>query len=324
MTMKLDEIRALVSIAQLGGVTRAAGSLNRSQPAVSRRIRQLEEALGSRLIEKVSGGVILTEAGRAFLPHAEAALAAIEDGITAVRDTSGEERGSVAIALVGTLAATSVVEHIRRFARDHQRVHLELRTANSREVSDLVRRGEVTLGLRYFDDPGAELVSGIVAEEVLVVVASPTHRLAGRRVARPQDLREERWIGFPRRGATGQSADLLERRLLAAGLAGAEIAAVDSLTAQKRMVEIGFGLALLPESSIQEELRLGTLAIIDVPRLRATIPVAVIHRRNGYLSGAAKALLELVSGIPIKLRRQVVAPRRRRKRAAPRRKKLPR
>lgn len=302
--MKLDEIRALVSIAQLGGVTRAAGSLNRSQPAVSRRIRQLEAALGARLIEKVSGGVILTEAGHAFLPFAEAALAMIEDGIAAVRDRSGETRGSVAIALVGTLAGTSVIEHVRRFARDHKDVDLVLRTANSREVSDLVRRGEATLGLRYFNDPSPELVSRVVAKEALVVVAAPNHRLAGRREVRVQDLREDRWIGFPRRGdATAAFASLLERQLIAAGLDGAEIAAIDSLTAQKRVVEIGFGLALLPESSIQEELRLGTLAIIDVKRLQATIPVALVHRRNGYLSGAAKALLALVSAVPIMLRR---------------------
>ena len=90
---------------------------------------------------------------------------------------------------------------------------------------------------------------------------------------------------------------------------------IDSLTAQKRVVEIGFGLALLPKSSIQEELRLGTLAVIDAPRLRATIPVAVVHRRNGYLSGAAKALLALVSAVPITLARPGAAapPRRRRK-----------
>ncbi len=314
--MKLDEIRALVSIAQLGGVTRAAGTLNRSQPAVSRRIRQLEDALGSRLIEKVSGGVILTEAGRAFLPHAEAVLAAIEDGIAAVRDIRGEARGSVAIALVGTLAGTNVIEHVRRFARDHEDVHLALRTANSREVSDLVRRGEVTLGLRYFDDASAELVSRVVAEERLVVVAASSHRLAGRRAVKPQDLRADRWIGFLHRGdVTAAFANLLERSLIAAGLDGAEIAAVDSLTAQKRIVEIGFGLALLPESGIQEELRLGTLAVIDVPRLRATIPVAVIHRRNGYLSGAARALLALVSGVPIRLRRPGAATRARGKRA---------
>jgi DNA-binding transcriptional LysR family regulator len=305
----LNEIRALISIAQLGGVTRAAGTLNRSQPAVSRRIRQLEIALGALLIEKVSGGVILTEAGRSFLPHAEAALAAIEDGIAAVRDTRGDGRGSVAVALVGTLAGTTVAEHIRRFAREHPGVRLELRTANSREVSALVRRGEVTIGVRYFDDRSVELVSHLVAEETLVVVSSSNHRFAGRRRVAIAELRQERWVGFPQRGATSSFANLLEHKLSAAGLDGAEIAPVDSLTAQKRIVEIGFGLALLPESSIQEELRLGTLAVIDVPRLSATIPVAVVHRRNGYLSGAAKALLTLVSSVPVRTRRAARTPR---------------
>src|SRR5205085_4492400 len=128
--------------------------------------------------------------------------------------------------------------------RDHEKVDLVLRTANSREVSDLVRRGEVTLGLRYFNDDSPELVSRIVAKEALVAVAAPSHRLAGRHSVKARDLRGERWIGFPRRGdATAAFASLLERQLIAAGLDGAEIAAIDSLTAQKRVVEVGFGLA---------------------------------------------------------------------------------
>ena len=95
--MNLNEIRALVSIAELGGVTRAASRLNRSQPAVSRRIRLLEQELGAPLIEAVRGGVTLTEAGRAFLPHAQTALAAIRDGTEAVRGIRQEERGTVSL-----------------------------------------------------------------------------------------------------------------------------------------------------------------------------------------------------------------------------------
>ncbi len=63
------------------------------------------------------GGVKLTEAGRAFLPFAEAVLAAIEDGREAVRATVSEERGAVSLALVGTLADTHIVDVLRQFAR---------------------------------------------------------------------------------------------------------------------------------------------------------------------------------------------------------------
>ena len=87
--MDIESIRTFLSIAQFGGFTRAAGQLHRSQPAISRRIGLIEQELGAPLLERVRGGVRLTEAGRAFLPFAEAALAAIKDG----REARARNRG---------------------------------------------------------------------------------------------------------------------------------------------------------------------------------------------------------------------------------------
>jgi DNA-binding transcriptional LysR family regulator len=82
---------------------------------------------------------------------------------------------------------------------------------------------------------------------------------------------------------------VLEQRLAAAGIEAGELVRIDSLTAQKRFVEAGFGIALLIASSVQEELRLGTLEIIDVPALRGGVPVTLVRRQNGYLrAGATK------------------------------------
>jgi glutamine synthetase len=81
--MSIDEIAAFVSIARLGGFARAAEALHRSQPAISRRIEMLEEELRAPVFERVRGGVVLSEAGRAFLPYAEAVLAAVKDVWTA-------------------------------------------------------------------------------------------------------------------------------------------------------------------------------------------------------------------------------------------------
>ena len=79
--------------------------------------------------------------------------------------------------------------------------------------------------------------------------------------------------------------------LAAAGLDGAEILPIDSLTAQKRMVEAGFGLALLPESALDE----GTLHVLDIPALRTTQPVVLIRRRHAFEGGATRALAALLS-----------------------------
>jgi DNA-binding transcriptional LysR family regulator len=83
----------------------------------------------------------------------------------------------------------------------------------------------------------------------------------------------------------------LTRKLAAAGLDEPEVIPIDSLTAQKRLVEADFGIAMLAESGIEEEVRSGTLKKLKVPALEVSIPVSVIYRRHGYLSGAARSFL---------------------------------
>ena len=299
--MDIDEIRTFVTIAQLGGFTRTADRLNRSQPAISRRIGLIEQELGTPLLERVHGGAGLTEAGRAFLPFAEAVLSAIEDGRQAVRATISEGGGAVSLALVGTLADSNIVEVLRQFAqRSTTAVELDLRTATSDEVSDLVRRGEVTLGLRYHSDDRGELISRVVGVERMRVICSPEHPLVGKRVSK-RLLAREKWVGFPAARGRESFGRLLERLLAPIGADEVKITLIDSLTAQKRLVEAGFGLALVPESSVRDELRLGMLKELDIPAMRASIPVALIHRRKGYLNPAARSLIALMSEKSLRL-----------------------
>jgi DNA-binding transcriptional LysR family regulator len=291
--VELDHLEAFVAIVRRGGFTRAAGALHLSQPAVSRRLDLLEHELGRPLFERTRGGARLTEAGRAFLPHAEAVLASLHDGVESVRGLDRADRGTVTLALVGTLAGTALTARLRRFRRAHPQVRLELRTALSREVSGLVRRGDAALGVRYFADSDPDLVSLPLYREAMITVCAPGHRLARARRIQARALAGEAWVAFPVR--PDSSGQLLAERLAALGLGGAEIVAIDSLTAQKRLVEAGFGLALVPESSADEELRLGTLRALDVPAMRVAVPVVLVHRRRGYLSGAARALMALLA-----------------------------
>jgi DNA-binding transcriptional LysR family regulator len=300
MAMNLHELQTFVSIAQLGGVTRAADQLHRSQPAITRRIKLLEDQLGVPLLERGRGGTILTEAGRTFLPYAEAVLAALKDGAQAVQALQGKDHGAVSLAIVGTLAGTTIVEQLRRFSARHRHARLELRTANSFEVSDMVRRGEVSLGLRYFADPSAELISQKISEERIVLACSAQHKWGGKRLRDPRRLRTDQWLALPMTRHRDSFAHLVARQLVSAQLDDVPVMAIDSFTAQKRLIEAGIGIALLPESSIQEELRLGTLSTIDIPCLQTTVPIHVVYRKNGYLTGASRTLLSLISAASVR------------------------
>jgi DNA-binding transcriptional LysR family regulator len=315
--MNLHELQTFVSIARLGGVTRAAGQLHRSQPAITRRVKLLEEQLGAPLLERGPGGSLLTEAGRTFLPYAESVLAALRDGAEAVRALEGADHGVVSLAIVGTLAGTTIVEQLRRFSAEHRNARLELRTANSFEVSDMVRRGEVSLGVRYFADSCPELISQQIAEERILVVCSAQHKWAGKRLRDPEQLRIDQWFALPMTRHRGSFAHLVARQLASAHLDDAPVMVIDSLTAQKRLIEAGIGIALLPESIIQEELRLGTLRIIDISRLQTTVPIHVLYRKNGYLTGASRTLLSVISNAPV--RPTAAMPRNRKRKSFPRR-----
>ncbi len=290
--MTLDELESFVCIAGGAGVTEASRRLHRSQPAISRRIRQLEQGLGSPLFERFGRGVRLTDAGRALLPHAEAALAALRDGERAVRElgTQASEPLVLELALVGTLADTQIVDALRSFRARFAGATVKLRTANSLEVSDLVRRGEAHLGLRYFADPDPKLESIELGSEEVGVVVPAAHRVRAKRVKNLRAFDGDAWLGFPADRRHPEAS--LERRLIAAGVANPRITPVDSLTAQKRLVEAGLGIALLPRSSFREELRSGRLRTVAVTNLNSAQPVVAVRRRGGHHSALAVALLE--------------------------------
>src|SRR6478736_6625840 len=182
MGLDNEALLTFVTIHQANGFSSAAEVLGRSQPAISRRIALLEDELGVPVFERASGGVVLSEAGRALLPHAERVLAALRDAESAIKALRTEVAGRVAIVAVGTLAGTNLTAVLKRFAADHPKVDLSISTATSAEVSDRVRRGEAMIGLRYLLDIAPDLVCEHIASETMVVACSVQHRFAGKRL----------------------------------------------------------------------------------------------------------------------------------------------
>lgn len=282
--LDLDQLDAFIAISERGTVTAAARKLHRTQSAISRRLALLEDALGAQLFDRHGAKLALTDCGRAFLPFAERALAAVASGREAVQQQLAPGAGSVTIAIVGPLVETPLATALRALPRANS--NLTVLTASSADISRLVRRGDASLGVRYFDDQDAELAYVRLGTEHMCVVAAADHGPVRER---------ERWIGFPTtRTAKDDLGRLLSQQLTAAGVKSPELMAVDSLSAQKRLVEVGLGIALLPESSVRDELARGTLVRVDMPRVSTTIDIHLVHRRESYLSPAAHDIIALL------------------------------
>ena len=290
--MEVDQIETFLAIAQLGGFTRAGTRVHRSQPAISRRLRLLESELGAPLFERTQGGVQLTEVGRALLPYAEAMLAAHSDAREAVHAQLRGGAAELTLAVVGTIVDSRLCAELKRFCGARPELRLTIRTGSSAEISQLVRQGEATLGVRYFSDPEPHLTTVEIGREDMIVVAAADHPRI-KRSARLEALAAEPWLGFPATKAYKEAfGRILRQRLMVAGLTQVQLMEVDSLAAQKQLVEAGFGLALLPKSALRAELARKTLIAVDAPAIATSIPISVVQRKRVFLGVAARALHE--------------------------------
>lgn len=290
--MNSEALETFLAVHRRGGVSAAAIALSRTQSAISRRLALLEREVGAPLFERVGRGLVLSDVGAALLVHAQRVVAAVGDARAAAQEARSGGGAIVRVAVVGTLANPALAAALGRVRARFPGMDLQLQTATSAEVSDKVRAGDATIGVRYFEDTSPDLDCRVLRQERLVVACATTHALAGRRLKSLNELAKERWLAFPVQPRNGEAfAAHVFAQFAVRGIDRIDWIAIDSLTAQKRLVEAGFGIALLQADAIGEELARGDIALIRVGGLDAAVPVARVVRRGSYLGAAAQALL---------------------------------
>ena len=290
-----EALRTFIAVHRQNGFSGAARVLRRTQPAISTRIRLLEQELGARLFERTANGIVLSQAGRVLLPRAEGIIAALGDAEQAILSLQKETAGPIDLVLVGTLANTALTGVLKAFAARHPDVTLNLRTARSLEVSELVRTGEATIGLRYDRDRSEDLQYEQIGSDPMVIACAGKHRFAGKALRSLKPLKDERWLAFPEiPGRREIPTSHIWSIFRALGLGEISWSPVDSLNAQKRLVEAGAGLALLPKSSLREELSAASLRTIRVAGLQVGQSIQLVTRKNGFFSTATVKLMNLL------------------------------
>jgi DNA-binding transcriptional LysR family regulator len=239
---------------------RAAFALSISQPALTARLQGLEEELGTSLFRRSHAGMVLTPAGRAFLPHADRAIEAIRSGSSLIRELELGVVGELALAVAPAVSAYVLPEILVRFTERHPDVRLLVRTGHSEEIVDLVALGEVDLGIvRQLRD--ARVRSRPLYDDELVFVAQPDHPFARAGRIDVSDISGAQLILFDR---TSSYYDVTNALFRVAGVVPRGVTEVDNIEAAKRMVERGLGVALLPGTAVADALSAGSLREIGL------------------------------------------------------------
>ncbi|HST39763.1 MAG TPA: LysR substrate-binding domain-containing protein [Conexibacter sp.] len=289
--MELRHLRAFVAVADQRSFTRAADELQVVQSAVSASIRGLEQELGIAVFTRTTQRVDLTDAGRALLPEARRALAALDGGRQAVEQVRGGLRGRVEVGTMQAQAmrAVSVAAIVARFRRDHPAVEVRVRhTGASADSVAMVADGRLELAFAAFTGrpPAGAALHRLDSEEMQLACA-PDHPLAGRANVTWAQLADEPFVDLLLGWGTRMAADR------AAAAAGVERRIVYELNDAESIIDFtrhGLAVALLPPSLAR---RAAGVVFVPIARGAPHFTTSLVLPDDRPRSPAAVALAEI-------------------------------
>jgi DNA-binding transcriptional LysR family regulator len=272
----IRQIQVFAEAAQTLSFARVAERLHLTPAGVSFQIKQMELQTGFALFERVGRKVALTDAGTALLGYAKQVLQALNDADRAMMALKGLTGGRVTIGLVST--AKYIVPHLlTRFQATYPAIAIDLRDGNRRWIIEALVKGQLDLAIMGQPPEEAEVTAEPFAPHPSVLVAAPSHPLAGSQNLPVSILAGEPFIA--REEGSGTRL-LMERFFQKNGLSSRIVMTTSSNETIKQAVMAGMGIALISRHTIGLELSLGmltTLAIDGLPLMRSWL---VAHRRN--------------------------------------------
>ncbi len=178
--MDLANLAAFVAVAEHGGFSSAAEQLHLTQPAVSKRIAQLEASLQARLFDRLGRQVVLTEAGQTLLPRAQRLLDDAGDARRALREVGDGVGGTLRFATSHHIGLHRLPPLLRRFVTKYPRVALDIRFLDSEQAWNEVLQGRIELALTTLGPATPPLRATPLWDDPLCFVAAPGHPLARR------------------------------------------------------------------------------------------------------------------------------------------------
>jgi DNA-binding transcriptional LysR family regulator len=306
--MTLRQLEVFVAVAHAQSFRRAAERLHTSQPALSQHVKELEDELDIRLLDRLRRTVNLTDAGRLLLDHAQRVFTTLSSARDVIGELKGLQRGSLLIGASTTPGIYVLPRVIGAFRQRHPSITVNFRIANSRSIEDRIRANELDLGVvgGHGLAPGEEcLAAGLLDELVLIVW--PGHPWARRREIRPGEL-ESALLLFREEGSA--TRQVTERALQGARIAYRPAMELDHTEAIKQAVMAQLGVAFVSLYTIQGELAAHRLHAVRLRDVRIHRHFHVIHNEARALPASAQAFVRTLNeaGGPVGLSRRASRP----------------
>ena len=286
--MDTNALYAFLAVAKNGSFSAAAEQLFLTQPAVSKRIAALECELDTKLFDRISRKIALTEAGKILQPRAQRVIIELEDSKRAVSKLSGKIEGRLSVGTSHHIGLHRLPPVLRTFTRNHAEVELDLRFMDSEQACNAVIQGDLELGIVTLPlDPIDRLMMVPVWQDPLCVVVGKNHPLATNKKVCAETLSPYSAI-LPARGT--YTREVLERVFTPLGISLNVSLSTNYLETIKMMVNIGLGWSILPVSMLDKK----DYQRINVTGLNFQRTLGVVYHADRTRSNAANAMIQLL------------------------------
>lgn len=291
--MQLEALKLFCDVARYRSFSQAAAAQVPpiSQSAASQAVHMLEQRIGVQLIDRSTRPLQLTEVGKIYFEGCLKLLEQYEELEASLRQDPTQRQTTIQVAAIYSVGLGDMGQYIERFEADYPGTRVHVEYLHPDRVYERVEQRAADFGLVSFPRRSRDLVVLPWRDEPMVLACAPSHLLARCRQVRPGQLTGMKYIGFDKELVIRREVD---RFLREQGVSVEMVMEFDNIENIKKAIEIGAGIALLPEPTLRREVQAGTLMSVPLSGCQLMRPLGIIHSRHHRLNAIIRRFLDLL------------------------------
>ncbi len=295
--MDIDSLLAFVTVYKERSFSKAAERMALTQPAITKRIQSLEKQLGTKLIERLQRDLILTEAGEALYPHALLILHEIDNARHAIKNLSNNIEGELRIVASHHIGLHRLPLILKEFSKLYPEVDLKLNFLDSESAYPVL--GDNQADIAFITIPAQlseDYICHLSWDDPMSFICSLHHELASLEHVQATDLAKHKAI-LPSRSTL--TYRVVEAMFHQSKLKLNASIPTNYLETMKMMAGVGMGWSVLPNTMIDEELKVLPVDLTDTLDSAPTLTrnLGAVSYKKKSMSNAARAFIEVAKSI---------------------------
>ena len=290
--MQIENFKIFADLVETKSFSKAAKLNGITQSAVSQQARSMERNFKTLMIDRSQKQFNLTREGQRIYDAAKEILHVYEKLLSELQEMKKVISGTIRISTIYSIGLHELPPYIKKFLHDYPSVNVRIEYRRSNLVYEDILHNSVDFGLVAFPQKLRQIETVPFRNDRLVLITHPNHPLAKATEVDLKTLSGHKFIGFDPDIPTRKAVDQIFRDNK---LEITPVMEFDNLETVKRAVEIDHGIAIVPQATVVQEVKQGTLVAIQFKGKEFTRPLAILHRKGRVLTPAMKKFIETLN-----------------------------